>query len=50
MDAPAILTITERRVPLSTGRSINEVGCRLHSFGINDLEVVDLTGIEPVTS
>ena len=30
--------------------SINEVGWRFQSFRINDLEMVDLTGIEPVTS
>jgi len=30
--------------------SINEVGSQFQSFGINDLEMVDLTGIEPVTS
>jgi hypothetical protein len=30
--------------------SINDVGCRFQSFKINDLEMVDQTGIEPVTS
>ena len=29
---------------------IDGVGWRFQSFGINDLEMVDLTGIEPVTS
>jgi hypothetical protein len=32
------------------GGSINEVGYRFQSFRINDLEMVDQTGIEPVTS
>ena len=30
--------------------SIYEVGARFQSFGINDFAMVDLTGIEPVTS
>ena len=30
--------------------SIYGVGVRFQSFRINDLEMVDLTGIEPVTS
>ena len=33
----------------STGGSINEVGFRFQSFRINDLEMVGLTGIEPVS-
>ena len=33
-----------------TSGSINEVGWRFQSFRINDLEMVDLTRIEPVTS
>ena len=36
--------------PLTTGGSIREVRWRFQPFGINDLEMVDLTGIEPVTS
>ena len=31
----------------NTGGSINEVGWRFQSFKINDLEMVDQTGIEP---
>jgi hypothetical protein len=34
--------------PTSSG-SINEVGWRFQSFRINDFEMVDLTGIEPLT-
>jgi hypothetical protein len=34
----------------TTGGSINEVGWRFQPFRINDLEMVDQTGIEPVTS
>jgi hypothetical protein len=33
-----------------TGGSIYEVGWRFQPFRINGLEMVDLTGIEPVTS
>ncbi len=36
--------------PSTTGGSINEVGWRFQTFGINDLELVDQTGVEPVTS
>ena len=43
-----------RRTHLSTQQShsgsIYGVGGRFQSFRINDLELVDLTGIEPVTS
>jgi hypothetical protein len=35
--------------PTTVG-SINEVGWRFKTFRINNLEMVDLTGIEPVTS
>ncbi len=38
------------RIRVSTGRSTNGVGCRFQLYGINDLEMVDQTGIEPVTS
>ena len=38
------------RTQQSHSGSIYGVGGRFQSFRINDLELVDLTGIEPVTS
>jgi hypothetical protein len=45
-----VINVTRRATQQSYSGSIYEVGGRFQSFRINDLELVDQTGIEPVTS
>ena len=49
-DSPDLFRVSHASNRSKDGGSTNRVGSRFQSFGINDLEMVDLTGIEPVTS